>query len=213
MSAKTLMYWMVAALVIFLFWSVSSRIQRDERHISYSELLRYVDAGTIAEVTVSGNDAGTTVAGTFQNGQHFRTFAPPQAYGLVDRMLEMGVEVRARETETTSWSNQLISWFPIIIMAGFFILLFRGGIQNKAVDAYQWRLEAKARALERLSSSREDLSAEEILSCLLGDAKPKDRETEARKALYEMLAEKTAEVTEERKYRLKTSSRVEAELR
>jgi hypothetical protein len=204
---KNLMFWLVAALVIFLFWSVSSRIQRDERQIRYTELLRYLEAGTILEVTVTGNDRGSEIVGTFRNGEHFRTFAPPHAYDLLDRILAAGVEVNARSESTTSWSGHLVSWTPIVIMIAFLVFFLRAGSQSKAYDAFQWRLAAKGRALERLVSSREDLPEEEILSCLLGDEKPKTRDAEAWKALYEMLAEKTIEITDQKRYRLKTAPR------
>ncbi len=87
-TMKNLMFWMVAALVIFLFWSVSSRIQKDERPLSFSDFMAQLDRGHVAKVTITGTAAGSQIVGEFKNGQAIRTFAPPQMENLVNVMLD-----------------------------------------------------------------------------------------------------------------------------
>ena len=68
------------------------------------------------------------------------------------------------------------------------------------------RLAARSRIFYVLSSSEKDLSEEEIISTL-GDARRLQSDSEKarfREALYEMISEGTAELTEEKKYRVKT---------
>jgi cell division protease FtsH len=133
---KNLMFWMVAALVIFLFWSVSSRIQKNERQLTFSDFMAQLDRGHVAKVTITGTGAGSQIAGEFKNGQSFRTFAPPQMENLVNTMLDKGVEVSARDANSSSWLGHIISWTPIVIMIAFLIFFMRQmqGSGNRALS-------------------------------------------------------------------------------
>jgi cell division protease FtsH len=133
---KNLMFWMVAALVIFLFWSVSSRIQKNERQLSFSDFMAQLERGHVAKVTITGSNAGAQIGGEFKNGQSFRTFAPPQVDNLVNNMLDKGVEVTARDANSSSWLGHIISWTPIVIMIAFLIFFMRQmqGSGNRALS-------------------------------------------------------------------------------
>jgi cell division protease FtsH len=133
---KNLMFWMVAALVIFLFWSVSSRIQKNERQLSFSDFMAQLERGHVAKVIITGTGAGSQISGEFKNGQSFRTFAPPQIENLVNGMLDKGVEVNARDANSSSWLGHIISWTPIVIMIAFLIFFMRQmqGSGNRALS-------------------------------------------------------------------------------
>ncbi|HSF15262.1 MAG TPA: ATP-dependent metallopeptidase FtsH/Yme1/Tma family protein [Vicinamibacteria bacterium] len=110
---KNFMWWMGTALVIFLFWIVSSRIQKNERELGFSEFMNQV-RGHVAKVTITGTGAGSQIVGEFKNGQSIRTFAPPQVDNLVNTMLEKGVEVRTRDANSSSLIGRIISWtYPL----------------------------------------------------------------------------------------------------
>jgi cell division protease FtsH len=132
---KNLMFWMVAALVIFLFWSVSSRIQNNDRDLSFSDFMAQLDRGHVAKVIITGSDAGSQIIGEFKNGQSIRTYAPPMD-NLVSVMLEKGVEVTARDANSSSWLTHIISWTPIVIMIAFLIFFMRQmqGSGNRALS-------------------------------------------------------------------------------
>ena len=127
---------MVAALVIFLFWSVSSRIQNNERQLSFSDFMAQLERGHVARVTITGTGAGSEILGEFKNGQSIKTFAPPQMENLVNLMLDKGVEVTARDANSSSWLGHLISWTPIIIMIAFLVFFMRQmqGSGNRALS-------------------------------------------------------------------------------
>ncbi len=135
-TMKNLMFWMVAALVIFLFYSVSSRIQKNERPLSFSDFMAQLDQGHVAKVTITGTGAGSQIVGEFKNGQAIRTFAPPQMENLVNVMLDKGVEVHARDANSSSWLGHIISWTPIVIMIAFLIFFMRQmqGSGNRALS-------------------------------------------------------------------------------
>lgn len=42
-TLKNLVFWRVAALTIFLFRSVSSRIQKNERQLSFSDFMAQIE--------------------------------------------------------------------------------------------------------------------------------------------------------------------------
>jgi ATP-dependent Zn protease len=191
-TLKNLMFWMVAALVIFLFWSVSSRIQKNERPLSFSDFMAQLDRGHVAKVTITSSSAGSQIRGEFKNGQTFKTFSPPQMENLVNTLLEKGVVVNARDANSSSWLGHIISWTPIVILIAFLIFFMRqmqGGTDPR-IQARIWDL---------LSRSEQDLSEEEISSRI-----PRASRASLREALYRMVREGTVVFTAEKKYRVKT---------
>ena len=135
-TMKNLMFWMVAALLIMLFWSVSSRIQQKEKQLTFSDFMEQVDRGSVSEVTITGSSAGSQIVGTLKNGDPIRTFAPPQYETLVDKLLSQGVEVSARDANGSSVWAHLINWTPIIIMIAFLVFFMRQmqGSGNRALS-------------------------------------------------------------------------------
>ena len=135
-TMKNLMFWMVAALLIMLFWSVSSRIQQKEKQLTFSDFMEYVERGSVAEVTITGSSAGSQVIGTLNNGDPIRTFVPPQYESLVDKLLSQGVEVSARDADGSSVWAHLINWTPIIVMIAFLVFFMRQmqGSGNRALS-------------------------------------------------------------------------------
>jgi cell division protease FtsH len=189
-TLKFVLFWMTAALILFLFWNVSARIQKNDRRLSYSDFVTQLERGHVQEVTILGSNDGSTILGKLDNGQAFRTFAPPQAGNLVDTLLAEGVEVNAQDRNSASWLGHIISWTPIVIMIAFLIFFMRQMQGRTHVDARIWGL---------LSGGDEDLSETQISSKLSGVS---DRER--RDALYRMLREGTIVLTADRKYRVKT---------
>jgi hypothetical protein len=187
-TPRNLLYWAVAALVIFLFWSVSARIQKEERLLSFSDFMSQLERGHVRRVTFTGNSIG----GEFANGRAFRTYVPLQAEGVVDLLLEKGVEVNARDAGTSSWSQSLVNWFPILIMIAFLMLFGRlsRGTPDVAIMNRVW---------EALAASDRDLSLDEIASGLR--LRPN---VKLKAALFQMLREQTIFFTSEKKYRVKT---------
>jgi cell division protease FtsH len=196
---KNLVFWIVAAFVIYLFWSVSSRIQKNERQLSFSEFMDQLERGHVARVTITGSSAGSEIVGEYKTAQSFRTFAPPGVQGLVTTLLEHKVEVKARDANSSSLLGHFISWTPIVIMIAFLIFFMRQMAGSPEASQAERRLEAKARIHDLLARSDEGLSQDEI-SAKLGCT---DRE-ELQTVLYQMLREGTVVFTAARTYRVKT---------
>jgi ATP-dependent Zn protease len=144
-----------------------------------------VERGDVVGVTFTGR----SISGVFKNGQEFRTFAPSQAEGLVDALLEKGVEVNARDANS-SWLGHIISWTPIVIMIAFLIFFMRRIRGGTATMTRIWDV---------LSGSERDLTEAEIASQLSRASR-----VQLRSSLYQMVREGTVVFTSEKKYRVKT---------
>ncbi|MGE3277459.1 MAG: ATP-dependent zinc metalloprotease FtsH [Vicinamibacterales bacterium] len=131
-TLKSLVFWMVLVVVALLVWNFSSKFQRNETPVSFSEFIAWVDSGQVARVTITGNE----ISGTTKANESFRTYAPAQYEGLANRLIERNVIVQAKEPATSPWAALLYSWAPILLMIGFWIFFMRqvqsGG--NKALS-------------------------------------------------------------------------------
>ncbi len=132
-TLKSLLFWMVLVLVVVLIWNFSANFQQRDSEISFSEFIEKVNGGQVASVTITGNE----VTGLYKaDNQPFRTFAPGQYEGLANKLIEKGVQLKAKEPSVSPWSSIFYSWAPILLMIGFWIFLMRqmqsGG--NKALS-------------------------------------------------------------------------------
>jgi cell division protease FtsH len=123
---------MVLIAVAVLVWNFSSKFQRNETLMSFSEFIALVDSGQVASVEITGND----ISGKSKGNESFRTHAPVSYEGLANRLIDRNVVVKAKEPAASPWAALLYSWAPILLMIGFWIFFMRqvqsGG--NKALS-------------------------------------------------------------------------------
>ena len=131
-SVRSFAFWMVLVVVVVLIWNFSTDFQARDESVSFSEFIRMVDSGQVESVTLTGNE----VSGSTTSGEPFRSFAPPQYEGLVNRLVERDVAVSAREAAGSPWTTLLYTWAPLLLILGFWIFFMRqvqtGG--NKALS-------------------------------------------------------------------------------
>ena len=131
-SVRSFAFWMVLVVVVVLIWNFSTDFQSRDEAVSFSEFIRMVDSGQVDSVTLAGNE----VTGSTTSGESFRSFAPPQYEGLVNRLVERDVAVSAREAAGSPWATLLYTWAPFLLIIGFWIFFMRqvqsGG--NKALS-------------------------------------------------------------------------------
>jgi cell division protease FtsH len=108
-------------VLVGLVWNFSSRFQRPEMTLSFTEFVNWVDSGTVASVQITGNE----VRGVSQNKEKFYTYVPAQYEGLVNHLLEKKVIVQAKEPSASPWAALLLSWAPILLLIGFWIFFMR----------------------------------------------------------------------------------------
>ena len=113
--------WIVLVVGIVLIWNVSTQFQAGDDSVSFSELIRWVDAGQVESVILTGNE----ITGTSRSGDRFRTYAPPQYDGLVNTLVERDVAVTARDAASSPWATLLFSWAPLLLIVGFLVFFMR----------------------------------------------------------------------------------------
>ncbi|HEV7501037.1 MAG TPA: ATP-dependent metallopeptidase FtsH/Yme1/Tma family protein, partial [Vicinamibacteria bacterium] len=128
---KTVMLWMSLLVVIFLAWHFA-QIQKKETQLKFSDFMTQVDAGQVADVTITGND----IKGHFANREPFRTTTLITYDKYVDTLLAKKVSISVEHDQTPAWANMLISWAPFLLLIGFWVFFMRqmqsGG--NKALS-------------------------------------------------------------------------------
>jgi cell division protease FtsH len=129
---KNLLLWMIIAAVLLMVFQNFSQPATTEK-LDYSEFIREVQSGQVAEVTISG----LNIVGRKSNGQVFNTFRPYiEDPKLMDDLLAHNVRVKGVEQERDSiWTQLLVASFPILIIIAVFMFFMRqmqgGGVGGK----------------------------------------------------------------------------------
>ena len=148
-SVRSFAFWALIVVVVALIWNFSTTYQAGDDAISFSEFMRQVETGQVENVTLSGSE----VTGTTTSGESFRTFAPPQFEGLVNRLIERDVAVSAEEAAGSPWTTLLYSWAPLLLIVGIWIFFMRqmqsGG--NKALSFGKSRAKLSSSAQKKVT--------------------------------------------------------------
>ena len=120
-TPRNLVFWSVLVVVVVLIWNFSSQFQAGDNSVAFSEFIRMVDAGQVETVTLTGSE----ITGRTSSGDDFRTYAPPQYDGLVNKLVERDVAVSAKEAGGSPWATLLFTWAPILLIIGFCIFFMR----------------------------------------------------------------------------------------
>ncbi len=92
-----------------------------QQQLAYSDFLAQVETGQISNVTIQGQE----IKGNYSDGRIFTSYAPEDPT-LVETLRNNGVTVKAMPLDEGSTLIQiLISWFPMILLIGVWIFLFR----------------------------------------------------------------------------------------
>jgi cell division protease FtsH len=118
MNLRNLAIWGAIAMALLAAYSfMGPQTQSQTKggrpaEISYSELLRRVDAGEVEEVTINGD----RVDGVYESGAGFRAITPMPNAPLQERLETAGVEI-------TAVTGRQSIWLTLLITAGPFLLL------------------------------------------------------------------------------------------
>ncbi len=124
-NLRNLALWIAIALLLVLLFNLfqGSTQHPSAQNIKYSDFIQQVDNGGIKQVTIQGND----IHGTQSNQQPFTTVKPPEDPTLVQRLLTHHVDLTAAPVDDGAFNfvNILISWFPMLLLIGVWVFLFR----------------------------------------------------------------------------------------
>jgi len=131
-TTRSLVFWMVMAVIAVMVWNLSSRYQAAATQMAFSDFLEAVENKRIAEVTITGEE----IEGTNAGGEPFRTYAHESYEGLIPLLRGYNVEFTVRPSGESPWASLLSIWLPILLMIGFWVFIMRqmqsGG--NKALS-------------------------------------------------------------------------------
>ncbi len=111
------------ALLLFALFNLfqGPTTSSGQQPLAYSEFLAQVETGQISNVTIQGQE----INGHYSDGRQFSSYAPEDPT-LVQILRNNGVIVKAMPLDEGSTLIQiLISWFPMILLIGVWIFLFR----------------------------------------------------------------------------------------
>lgn len=118
---KTILFWFFALLLLM---GVFNLLQGGGQYksLAFSDFLVALDSGQVSDVTIQGR----TIDGSYTDGERFSTYSPDYP-GLVDRLQEKGVRVRAEPIDNSlnSFLGILLGWFPILLLIGIWIFFMR----------------------------------------------------------------------------------------
>jgi cell division protease FtsH len=115
------------AIIVFLTIGLYNMFKnpqniQQKNDISFSEFLKEVDNGRVAQVNIEGNN----ISGILSDGKNFTTYAPNDP-NLVEKLSNKGVGITATPSEDKmpSLLGVLLSWFPMLLLIGVWIFFMR----------------------------------------------------------------------------------------
>ena len=124
MNFKNLVMWAIIVFLTIGLYNMFKHPQniQQKNDISFSEFLKEVDNGRVAQVNIEGNN----ISGILSNGKNFTTYAPNDP-NLVEKLSNKGVGITATPTEDKmpSLLGVLLSWFPMLLLIGVWIFFMR----------------------------------------------------------------------------------------
>ena len=124
MNLRNIVLWLFIALIVFGLFNLFSNTSGDRNTVdlTYSQFLDEVEAGSIKDVIIRGNN----INGAFEDGRSFKTYAANDPT-LVDRLNDRGVNISAAPLDDgyPSLLGVLISWFPMLLLIGVWIFFMR----------------------------------------------------------------------------------------
>jgi len=135
-TARNALFWIVLlGTIVFLLVMLNSSLGSGISEPNFSEFMAKVESGQVAKVEVSG----TRVEGEYRDKTKFKTTIPTDyaAHSDFYKVLRaQGVEIKVKDTSTSTWFAWGLNLLPILLLVGFWIFIMRqmqvGG--NKALS-------------------------------------------------------------------------------
>ena len=141
-TTKTILFWVALLLTGVLLYQVFWRTPVGrESEFNFTRFMEEVERGGVRSVTIANSE----VSGELTNGERFTTFIPMEYPELLDLLRERDVVVTGEAQNQRTWLVALMSWFPFLLIIGFWIFFMRQ-MQGGANSAMSFG-KSKARLL------------------------------------------------------------------
>ena len=132
-NARNIAFWVVLFVLILALFNLFSGGQTamSSRTVSYSDFVQRVDAGSVASVTLDGENV--YVRGT--DGKDY-TVIKPSGEQITDKLIAKGVDVVAKAQEQSGFFGLISVWLPFLVLIGvwiFFMNRMQGGGKGGAM--------------------------------------------------------------------------------
>jgi cell division protease FtsH len=136
-NTRNLAFWVVLFLLLFALFQMFSGGTRSssEDLLTYSEFVKSVDNGSVAEVEMDGEMI--TIAN--KDGKRFQTVQPRAAMEsgeLTNQLIDAGVNVNVKAQEQSGFLSAMSLWLPFLVLIGvwiFFMNRMQGGGRGGAM--------------------------------------------------------------------------------
>ncbi len=119
---KTILIWMMIAVIMFSVFNNFGQKTSSEEHITYSAFINDVQQGNVRSVTITNQN----LTGTYQNSKTFATYLPmPQDSNLLQLMLSKNVVVKGQQPDEPGLGSHLFSLLPWLIFFGVWFYIMR----------------------------------------------------------------------------------------
>ncbi|WP_255309212.1 ATP-dependent zinc metalloprotease FtsH [Gilliamella sp. WF3-4] len=119
---KNLLIWGVIAVVLITVFNQFSSISNSGPQVNYTQFNSDITAGNLQEVHIKGRE----IIATTKNKGNYVTYIPYLDEKLMDDLLANKVPVYGAPDERPSLIMSIfISWFPIILLIGFWLFMMR----------------------------------------------------------------------------------------
>ncbi|MEW6616694.1 MAG: ATP-dependent zinc metalloprotease FtsH [Thermodesulfobacteriota bacterium] len=118
---KNMALWLVITLMMILLYQLFNKPQTTEEKVIFSDFLSAIERGDISEVEIQGEN----IQGKYLSGKGFKTYAP-QDPDLIRTLKSKDIRISVKPREESPWYfTALISWFPMLLLIGVWILFMR----------------------------------------------------------------------------------------
>jgi cell division protease FtsH len=150
LAYKKLAVFIVIGFTLFMLFRGFSQTGNSSS-ISYSDFLNMVEDESVSQVTIRGY----SISGRSERGP-FNTFAPKDPE-LIQLLRSKGVDISAKSEKDSSWYRVFLSWVPMLLLIGVWILFMRR-MQGGGGQALSF---GRSRAI-LMSDSREKVTFEDV---------------------------------------------------
>ena len=133
-SIRNAVLWVIMFGLAVLVWAVFKGSQTKGSTPTFSELYQYVQDGKVESIVI--NAATGEVQGQLKTKEEFRSTIPPNYNDFTTLLIDKGVRMKIKESDSGGWVSILVQAFPIVLLAGFWIFMMRQmqGSGNKALS-------------------------------------------------------------------------------
>ena len=157
---KNLLLWIVIGMTMMSIFNMFSAPMGKSQPLSYTAFVEKVDQGLVDDVTIQDKKAVGHYRDMSGNITRFELELPDDP-GLVQRLIDNKVEVKASHREESMFLTILISWFPMLLLIGvwiFFMRQMQGGGKGGAMGF------GKSKA-KLLTEHKDRVTFEDVAGC------------------------------------------------